>query len=119
MDEVKAKLSELLPPKITINVTGEAEILQIFNINIRGRVYKPVAGCRVKNGTVTRSSKVRVIRNKDVVFDGALESLKNVKKDVAEMNKGSDCGMSFDGWSGIKEGDHVQCYEVHEERRTL
>ncbi|KAI5806336.1 mitochondrial translation initiation factor 2, partial [Geopyxis carbonaria] len=119
VDEVKSKLSERLPPKITINVTGEAEILQVFNINVRSRIYKPVAGCRVKNGTVARSSKVRVIRNKDVVFDGAFESLKNVKKDVTEMKKGSDCGMSFDGWYDFKEGDHVQCYEVHEERRTL
>ncbi|KAA8906510.1 hypothetical protein FN846DRAFT_795989 [Sphaerosporella brunnea] len=119
VEEVKAKLSDLLPPKISHNVTGEAEIAMIFNINIKGKVFKPVAGCRVKSGSVTRNAKVRVLRKDEIVFDGMLESLKNVKSNVLVMNKGSDCGMSFEGWGEFKEGDVVQCYEVFEEKRSL
>jgi len=116
---VRHKLSDLLPPKINITVTGEAEVAQIFNINIKGAKYKPVAGSRVKAGTITRNSKVRVLRKKDVVYDGTLDSLKNVQKDVPVMRKGSDCGLSFEGWGGFQEGDLVQCYDVAEEKRYL
>jgi translation initiation factor IF-2 len=119
VDEVKSKLSDLLPPKIITTVIGDADIVQIFQINIRGRKYKPVAGCRIKNGAITRNSKIRVIRNKEVVFDGNLDSLKNVKKDVIEMKKGNDCGMGFEGWGGFQEGDQVQCYEIIKEKRYL
>ncbi|KAF8541882.1 hypothetical protein BDD12DRAFT_916448 [Trichophaea hybrida] len=119
VDNVCDKLSELLPPKITITVTGEAEILQVFQIKLKGRNYKPVAGCRVKTGVVERNKKVRVFRNKEVMFDGNLDSLKNVKKDVLVMKKDTDCGMGFDGWRDFKEGDLIQCYEVIEEKRTL
>jgi len=68
---------------------------------------------------VERNKKVRVFRNKEMVFDGNLDSLKNVKKDVQVMKKDTDCGMGFDGWKDFKEGDLVQCYEVIEEKRTL
>jgi len=119
VDNVRDKLSDLLPPKITTTVTGEAEILQVFQIKLKGRNFKSVAGCRVKTGVVERNKKVRVFRNKEMVFDGNLDSLKNVKKDVQVMKKDTDCGMGFDGWKDFKEGDLVQCYEVIEERRTL
>ena len=50
---------------------------------------------------------------------GTLSSLKNVKKDVNESRKGSECGMGFEGWSEVKVGDWVQCYEEREEKRYL
>lgn len=70
VDDVKAKLSEKLPPLVTQRVSGEAEIAQIFDINVKGRVKVPVAGCRVRNGVVGRGEKVRVLRGKEVVYDG-------------------------------------------------
>lgn len=95
-------------------------MLEIFNISVKGtKKPKPVAGCRVKSGVVQRKSKTRVLRKKEVLFDGALESLKNVQRDVDEMKKDTDCGMAFSGWSNFKPGDVVQCYEVHEEKRKL
>jgi translation initiation factor IF-2 len=119
VEDVKSKLSDLLPPKITTSVTGEAEIAQVFQINIKGKQYKPVAGCRVRNGSITRNSKVRVMRKGEEIWNGTLDSLKNVKKDVQVMGKGTDCGMGFEGWGEFMEGDVVQCYEVTEEKRTL
>ena len=70
VDEVKAKLSERLPDIVTQKVLGEAEIAQVFQINTKGRVTVPVAGCRVKNGVVARNNKVRVLRGKETIYIG-------------------------------------------------
>lgn len=72
VDDVKAKLSEKLPDVVTQKVVGEAEIAQVFEINTKGRIRVPVAGCRVKNGVVGRNNKVRVLRGKETIFDGML-----------------------------------------------
>jgi translation initiation factor IF-2 len=70
VDDVKAELSKHLPPLVTQRVTGEAEIAQIFSIKIKKREMKNIAGCKVRNGTIARNSKVRVLRNNEKVFDG-------------------------------------------------
>ena len=70
VDDVKAKLSERLPDIVTQKVLGEAEIAQIFEINTKGRVTVPIAGCRVKNGVIGRNNKVRVLRGKETIYDG-------------------------------------------------
>ena len=139
VDEVKAMLNEKLPTVITQKVLGEAEIAQIFEINMKGRTMVPVAGCKVKNGVIGRSNKVRVLRDKEIIFDGmllysnhsshhhlyadsipgALSSLKNVKKDVTEMRKGTECGIGFEGWTEFKQGDQVQSYEETSEKKAL
>ncbi|KAI9680134.1 MAG: hypothetical protein M1829_001371 [Trizodia sp. TS-e1964] len=119
VDDVKARLSSMLEPLRTLRVTGEAEIAQIFSINLKGRTFKPIAGCKVRNGVIGRTSMVRVLRDKAIVYDGTLDSLKNVKKDVAEMRKGNECGMGFTDWTDFKIGDQVQTYETIIEPRTL
>jgi translation initiation factor IF-2 len=67
---VKAKLSEQLSPSITQRVTGEAEIAQVFDINVKRRVTKPIAGCKVRNGLISRNAKVRVLRDREIIYDG-------------------------------------------------
>ena len=138
VDDVKATLSEKLPDLVTQKVLGEAEIAQVFDINVKGRIMKPFAGCRVRNGVIGRNDKIRVLRGKDVIYTGALlpkplfpmqlslicssgtlSSLKNVKKDVTEMRKGNECGMGFEDWTEFKPGDQVQSYEEIFEKRTL
>lgn len=69
VDDVKAKLSEKLPPTITQKVIGEAEIGQIFEINLKGRKKLPVAGCKIRNGVIAKNAKVRVLRD-EVIYDG-------------------------------------------------
>jgi len=71
-DDVKGRLSALLPPRRTTKVLGEADVLQIFALNVKRRVYKNIAGCRVRNGEVTRSALYRVLRNGEPVFEGML-----------------------------------------------
>ncbi|KAL8731654.1 MAG: hypothetical protein Q9181_004241 [Wetmoreana brouardii] len=118
-DLVKAKLEELLPPKIETRVLGEAEVAQSFEISAGGRKKIWVAGCKVRNGVISRANKVKVLRGEEVVFDGSLTSLKNVKKDVTEMRKGSECGMGFGDWIDFRPGDQVQCYEEKEVKQVL
>lgn len=72
VDDVKAKLSEQLPPIVTQKVLGEAEVAQIFDITTKNNVMIPVAGCRVRNGVVSRNKKVRVLRERELIYDGTL-----------------------------------------------
>ncbi|KAL3477873.1 hypothetical protein BJX99DRAFT_119691 [Aspergillus californicus] len=119
VDEVKDTLSEQLPPKITQRVTGEAEIGQVFEITLKGRNKTTIAGCKVRNGTINRARKVRVLRGQETLYDGAITSLKNVKKDVMEMRKDTECGIGFENWQDFAPGDQVQCYEEISEKRRL
>lgn len=136
-DVVKEKLIAELPPAITQKVVGEAEIGKVFEISVKKAKVK-VAGCKISNGVIRRDKKIRVLRGSQVVYDGkwlehilnhaqtntspllgTLNSLKNQKKDVTEMRKGSECGMGFENWGDFREGDQVQCYEEQNTPRTL
>ncbi|KAI0104324.1 initiation factor 2 [Nemania sp. FL0031] len=119
IDEVKANLSAYLAPDVTTRVLGDAEVLQIFPINLRGRVYKNIAGCRVRNGVVAKNHLYRVLRRGEVIFDGKLETLKHIKKDVMEMRKGTECGMGFVDFQDLEVGDQIQAYEEVRTARTL
>lgn len=70
VDEVKAELSKHLPPLVTQRVLGEAEVAQVFEITIKGRKKKNIAGCKVRNGTINRTERVRVMRDGEKVYDG-------------------------------------------------
>ena len=70
LDEVKEQLSKLLPPVLEKHVTGEATILQIFQIHVKSKEFKSVAGCRVTNGTIFKSQKVRIFRNNHQIWEG-------------------------------------------------
>ncbi|KAI9847265.1 MAG: hypothetical protein M1837_002851 [Sclerophora amabilis] len=122
VDDVQAKLSEYLAPLVTQRVLGEAEVAQVFDITIKGRTTKPVAGCKIRNGVVGKNARVRVMRgeDKELVYDGTVSSLRSMKKDVNEMRKGTECGVGFgDEWVGFQVGDKVQTYEEVVQQRTL
>lgn len=119
LDDVKAVLEEKLPPIITQRVLGEAEIGAAFEIGVGGRKKVKIAGCKIRNGVIGNGTRVRVLRGEEKVYDGTISSLKNVKKDVQEMRKGSECGMGFEGWEGFEVGDQIQTYEENSTKRTL
>ncbi|KXG45258.1 Translation elongation/initiation factor/Ribosomal, beta-barrel [Penicillium griseofulvum] len=119
IDDIKSILSEKLPPTITMRVTGEAEIQQVFEITVKGREKTAIAGSRVRNGLINKTRKVRVLRGDEIVYDGTMVSLKNVKKDVIEMRKDTECGIAFENWTDFAIGDHIQCYEEISEKRYL
>ncbi|KAK1817641.1 translation initiation factor IF-2 [Friedmanniomyces endolithicus] len=119
LDDVRGVLEERLPALVRQRVLGEAEVGVGFEIGLGGRKKVRIAGCKVRNGVVGRGSRVRVLRGGEKVYDGTISSLKNVKKDVQEMRKGTECGMGFEGWEGFEVGDQVQTYEEVSEKRKL
>ncbi|KAI1656102.1 initiation factor 2 [Daldinia decipiens] len=119
VDDVIASLSKYLEPEITSRVLGEAEVLELFPINIKGRTYKTVAGCRVRNGQVAKNNLFRIIRGGKKIYDGKLETLKHLKKDVAEVRRGTECGIGFAEFQDFKVGDQIQAYEEIKTERTL
>ncbi|KAG6020385.1 hypothetical protein E4U41_002863, partial [Claviceps citrina] len=119
VDDVRAALSAILPAIVTTRVIGEADILQVFAINVKKRVSKNIAGCRVRNGSIKKSSLVRVIRKGRVVFQGKIDTLKQVKKDVMEMTKGTECGIGLEGFQDFEVDDQIQTYEEVREERSL
>lgn len=119
LEEVKDQLSDMLPPVITTQVVGEASILQIFEIGVKGRQTRPVAGCRVTNGAIQRNNDVRIVRDKEVIWEGKLDSLRQVKKDITEAKKGLECGMSFEGFNDFRAGDVIQSIQKIETKQRL
>ncbi|KAF4556211.1 Elongation factor Tu GTP-binding domain-containing protein 1 [Elsinoe fawcettii] len=119
LEQVKGVLEEKLDPVKTQRVIGEAEVLKPFDISIGGRKKLRIAGSRVRNGEIRRNSRVRVTRDGKKIYDGLVTSLKNVKKDVTEMRKGTECGIGFENWIDAQEGDQIQTYEEIEEKRAL
>ncbi|KAI1002728.1 Translation initiation factor [Podosphaera aphanis] len=119
VDDVRAELSTHLPPIISQRVLGEALVSEIFMITVRRRKEEPVAGCKMKQGSILRNSKVRVFREGEKVFDGVLASLKVGKNNVTEVKNENEFGLSFEGWHDFKVDDLIQHYEEIHEKRYL
>ncbi len=115
VDEVKAALSGMLSPEKKESVTGQVEIRQVFRISRVGAI----AGCMVLSGVIKRNSRIRLLRDNVVLFDGELDSLKRFKDDVKEVKEGFECGLSLKNFNEINEGDQLEAYEVVEVARSL
>jgi len=115
VDDIKKAMEGLLEPEYQEVYHGRAEIRQIFNIPKVG----VVAGCMVIDGKVTRNSKVRVLRDNVVVYEGELASLKRFKDDVREVQAGYECGMRIENFNDIKEGDIIEAYSIEEVKRKI
>lgn len=107
IDDVKEAMEGMLSPEIKEQVIGSVEIRETFKISKVGTI----AGCMVLSGKVTRNSKVRLLRDGVVKFDGELESLKRFKDDVKEVTKGYECGLNLKGYNDIESGDMLEIYE--------
>ncbi|HMT80140.1 MAG TPA: translation initiation factor IF-2 [Azonexus sp.] len=115
VDEVKAALSGMLSPEKREQITGMVEIRQVFLVSKVGAI----AGCYVLEGVVKRNSRVRLLRNNVVQWDGELDSLKRFKDDVKEVRSNFECGLSLRGNNDIQVGDQLEAYEIQEVARTL
>jgi translation initiation factor IF-2 len=115
VDDVKAAMSGLLSPDLRETFFGNAEILEVFNITKVGKV----AGCRVTEGSVQRGAKVRLIRDNVVVHEGTLSTLKRFKDEVKEVQVGQECGMAFENYQDMRQGDIIECFTVESVKRTL
>ena len=115
VDEVKAALSGMLAPEKREQSLGLVEIRQVFNVSKVGAI----AGCYVLEGVVKRNSRVRLLRNNVVMWDGELDSLKRFKDDVKEVKSNFECGLSLKNNNDIAEGDQLEVYEIQEVARSL
>ena len=115
IEEIKAAMEGMLSPEIKEEIIGTVEVLETFKISKVGTI----AGCIVRDGKITRSAKIRIIREGIVVYTGALGSLKRFKDDVKEVTKGFECGLNIENYNDIRIGDMVEGYEEVEVKKTL
>ncbi len=115
VDDLKAAMAGLLSPDLRETPLGTAEILEVFSVSKTGKV----AGCQVREGLVRRGARVRLIRDDIVIHEGELSSLRRFKDEVKDVNAGQECGMAFENYSDLKQGDVIECYEVEEIARSL
>ena len=115
VDDVKKAMSGLLTPELRETMLGNAQILEIFNISKVGKI----AGCRVTDGKVERGANVRLIRDNVVIHEGKLSQLKRFKDDAREVLAGQECGMAFENYQDMRQGDVIECYRVETVQRSL
>ncbi|MBI2298553.1 MAG: translation initiation factor IF-2, partial [Armatimonadetes bacterium] len=115
LDDVRQALEGLLEPEYVQETLGHAEVLQVFEISRTGSV----AGCRVVSGSLRRGQNLRVIRERQVIFDGRLDSLRRVKDNVEEVHQGFECGVYLRGFAGFQAGDMLECYAIVAVARQL
>ncbi len=115
LDDMKAVMGGLLAPTLREKFLGFAEIRNVFNIPKVGKV----AGCYVTEGVVKRGSKVRLLRDNVVVHEGDLKTLKRFKDEVKEVKESYECGMAFENYNDIREGDIIECFEMESIARQL
>ena len=110
IEDIEAAMKGMLDPTFAEKVIGHAEVRQVFKASGLGTI----AGSYVLDGKIVRNSSVRIIRENIVIFDGALASLKRFKDDVKEVASGYECGLVFEKYNDVKEGDNVEIYIMEE-----
>ncbi len=115
INDVKEAMEGMLSPEIKEEITGTVEVRETFKISKIGTV----AGCMVTTGKIYNHSKVRLIREGIVIYDGELASLKRFKDDVKEVSKGYECGLMIKNYNNIEVGDIVEAYQNYEVKRKL
>ena len=115
ISEVKSALEGMLAPSRSEQILATVDIRETFKISKVGTV----AGCYVQDGKLTRSNKVRLVRDGVIAFDGSISSLKRFKEDVREVEQGFECGIMLDGFNDLKVGDTLEAYTVVETKRKL
>jgi translation initiation factor IF-2 len=107
IDDVKAALSGMLSPDVREQITGVAEVREVF----RSPKFGDIAGCMVTSGRVNRNNPIRVLRDNVVIYEGELESLRRFKDDVNEVKSGTDCGIGVKNYTDVQPGDQIEVFE--------
>lgn len=115
INDLKDAMEGMLSPELKEEITGTAEIREIFKISKVGTI----AGCMVTDGKIFRNSKIRLIREGVVIYTGELTALKRFKDDVKEVSKGYDCGMQIKNYNDIREYDLIEGFHEVEVKKKL
>jgi translation initiation factor IF-2 len=114
IEDIESAMIGMLAPEFEEVVTGEAEVREVFRIPRVGAI----AGCYVREGTITRGSKVRFLRDGTVIWKGAINSLKRFKDDAREVQSGFECGIGLTDYQDLKDGDIIETFEEREIPRS-
>ncbi len=114
LDDIKAALSGMMEPEIVEEVSGHARVLQVFNISKVGKI----AGFQLYDGSVDKSSRVRVYRKNELIFDGTIQTLKHFKDDVEHLEAPQEGGLKLDGFEGFESGDEIEFYTLKEVKKA-
>ncbi|MDC1357170.1 translation initiation factor IF-2 [Pseudomonadota bacterium] len=115
IEDTKLALTGMLDPDMQETFIGYAEIKKVFSVSKIGKI----AGCFVTEGIVKRGCSFRLLRDNTVVHQGMLKTLRRFKDEVKEIREGVECGMGFENYNDIQEGDVMECFEVKEVARSL
>jgi translation initiation factor IF-2 len=115
IEEIRSAMEGMLMPEVREEIVATLEIREIFKVTKVGTV----AGCYVKEGKITRNTRVRIIRDGIVIYTGELGSLKRFKDDVKEVVGGYECGLNIHNFNDIKVGDMIEGYQEFEVKKTL
>ena len=115
INDLKDAMEGMLSPEMKEEVTGTAEIREIFKVSKVGTI----AGCMVTDGKIFRNSKIRIIREGVVVFTGELATLKRFKDDVKDVAKGYDCGMQIKNYNDIEQLDIIEAFQEVEVKKKM
>lgn len=115
IDDIKSAMSGLLAPTLRERYLGTAEIREVFSNSKVGKV----AGCYITEGTVKRGAKVRLLRDNVVIHEGVLKTLRRFKEEVKEVKESYECGMAFENYNDIRQGDMIECFEIESIARQL
>jgi translation initiation factor IF-2 len=114
-EEIERALSGMLKPEERETIGGHAEVRKVFRISRVGNI----AGCYVRDGTVLRNHRVRLVRDGTVVFTGRIASLRREKDDIKEAREGFECGIRIEGYDDVKVGDVIETFQIEKIARTL
>ena len=114
LEDIENAMVGMLEPEYEEVVTGDAEVREIFRVPRIGAI----AGCMVQNGTITRGSKVRFLRDGTIIWKGSVTSLRRFKDDVREVASGFECGIGLSDFQDLKPGDVIETFEEREIPRS-
>lgn len=115
INDVKQALSGMLSPEYKEQITGLAEVREVYHSSKLGNI----AGCMVLTGSVKRNKPIRVLRDNVVIYQGELESLKRFKEDAGEVRHGMECGIGVKDYNDVRVGDQIEVFETIEVKRSI
>ena len=115
LDRVKQEMLDLLAPEYREVLRGHAMVKTVFDLSRKGKI----AGCQVSDGSIRTDAKVRVYRQRDVVYTGRIATLRHFQSEVTEVKDPQECGVRFENFDSFAEGDYIECYQLEELPRTL
>ena len=115
LEDIESAMVGMLAPEYEEVVTGDAEVREIFSVPKIGKI----AGCYVQNGVITRGSKVRFIREGNILWKGEIKSLRRFKEDAKEVAAGYECGIGLSDFQDLRDGDIIETYDEREIARSI